>query len=591
MNPRSPAQLTTTMGANRRLHLWYGVLLLIVAIFIARLFYLQIIKHDYYHQKALSSQLKEYVIAPERGAIKAYENGSLAPLVLNEKLYTLYADPAFVKKVSETARKLAVVTKGDVTEYAKLMRTPKTRYVVLTKRLPETQKKQIMALKLPGIGIQTQHYRTYPQGSLAAQLLGFVNNDGEGKYGVEQTLNKTLSGKPGKLKAITDAQGIPLAASKENIQIDPIAGHEVVLTIDLVMQKQLENILKEGLERVQSDSGSAVIIDPNSGAIKAMANYPTYDPAQYFKVTDPQVFNNAVVSSPLEVGSVMKPLTAAAALDQGVIKPDTRYYDPGRWQLDGHVITNIEEVGGPGTYTIADILNKSINTGATWMLMQMGGGEINEQARTRWHDYMVNRYQFSKLTGVEQGYEAGGDIPVPTKGDALSLTYANTSFGQAMTATPLQMAAALASVVNGGTYWRPQLVDATIDATGIKKDKVPEIIHRNVVSPAVSQALRSLLEYVVANHKIAPPFPPNYSVGGKTGTAQIANPAGGYFGDKYNGTYIGFIGGDQPEYVIAVRVNEPRIGKYAGSAAAQPIFGRLGHLLIQNFNVTPKTTP
>jgi stage V sporulation protein D (sporulation-specific penicillin-binding protein) len=577
---------------NRRILVWYGALLLVVSIFIVRLFYLQIIKHDYYHQKALADQLKEYKIDAPRGVIKAHDGGSTVPIVLDETLYTLYADPSFAKKdAAKDAVRLANITNGDATEYEKLIKTSNSRYVILAKRIKDDQKDKVAALKLAGIGTQAQNYRSYPQGSLAAQLLGFVNDEGKGTYGIEQALNKELAGKPGQLKAITDAAGVPLAASRDNIQVDPKSGDDIVLTIDIAMQKQLETLLKNGLDRANSKSGSALIIDPNSGAVLAMANYPTYDPSKYYDVSDASVFNNATVSSPLEVGSIMKTLTAAAALDQGVVKPDTSYYDPSHWSLDSHEITNIEEDGGAGTHNLAEILNLSINTGATWLLMQMGGqtGIVNQKAREQWHEYMAKHYQLGKKTGIEQGYEAEGYIPDPNKGYALQLAYANTSFGQAMTATPLQMGAALSSVVNGGIYYQPHLIDKVIDSSGNSHTNKPKIINDHVVSANVSKDMQSLMEYVVAKHNFQQAFDSNYSVGGKTGTAQIANPSGGYYADKYNGTYMGFVGGDKPQYVVVVRVNEPHIGGYAGTGAAQPIFGDLAHMLINNFNVTPKS--
>jgi stage V sporulation protein D (sporulation-specific penicillin-binding protein) len=595
MSPSQKSSAKKHFSANTRITIWYGALLLVVVIFIFRLFYLQIVRHDYYQKQAFADQLKEYKITAPRGAIKAHDGSETVPIVLNETLYTLYADPSFAGKDAKSdAQKLAAITGGDRNAYEKLIATPKSRYEILQKRISSKQKDQITELKLSGIGLQEQNYRNYPQGTLAAQLLGFVNNDGKGTYGIEQALNKQLAGTDGELKAITDAAGVPLAASRENTQVDPKPGEDVVLTIDLAMQKQLESALKSGLDRAKSKSGSALIMDPSTGAIKAMANWPTYDPGQYFNQSDASVFNNAAVSSPLEVGSIMKTLTAAAALDQGAIKPDTSYYDPSRWPLDGHEITNIEEDGGAGTHNIGDILNLSINTGATWMLMQMGGktGEVTQTARDKWHDYMVNHYQLGKKTGVEQGYEADGYIPEPDKGYALQLTYANTSFGQAMTATPLQMGAAISSVVNGGIYYQPHLVDYSVNSSGQKVIKRPTVVNNHVVSPEVGKQMIGLMEYVVDGHKSAFPylnFPSNYIVGGKTGTAQIANPAGGYYGDKYNGTYMGFVGGDKPQYVIVVRVNAPGVGGYAGSQAAQPLFSDLAHMLINNFNVTPKS--
>ena len=594
MEPSAKASSSNNAGkANYRIQVWYIVLLAIAVVFIGRLFYLQIIKHEYYHQQALSDQLKEYVITPERGSISAYEGNLVVPLVLNQQLYTLYADPVYINDAKGDSAELAPMTGGNAAKYQQLMLTKNTRYVVLANRLSEEQKNKITALKLPGIGLQTQNYRTYPQGSLASQTLGFVDNDGKGQYGVEQYLNTQLSGTPGELKAITDVNGVPLAASKNNIQINPKAGDNVVLTIDIAMQKQLETLLKQGLDSVYSTSGSAVIINANTGAVKAMSNWPTYDPSQYYNVTNASVFNNANVSSPLEVGSVMKMLTTSAALNLGVIQPDTVYNDPGSWPLDGHQITNAESHNGPTS--ISYLLNWSMNTGATWMLMQMGGqtGVVNKLARDRWHDYMVNHFQLGKPTGIEQGYEASGYIPNPDKGNALQLTYANTAFGQAMMATPLQMAAALASAVNGGTYYKPYLVSSITNPDGKTTTTSPVVVKRDVVSSKTSQEVRGLMEYMIIQHALGGfpylNFPSNYSVGGKTGTPQIANPAGGYYTDRFDGTYMGYVGGDKPQYVIFVRVNEPKNVQYGGSGAAQPIFGSIAHMLINNFNVTPKT--
>jgi len=593
MESSNKASPNNAGGANRRIQVWYIVLLAIAVIFIGRLFYLQIVRHEYYHQQALNDQLKEYKIAPQRGTISANEAGRVVPLVLNQQLYTLYADPVFIKDAKNDAAKIAPITAGDAEKYQQQMLTKKTRYVVLAKRLSEDQKKKVEALKLPGIGLQAQDYRTYPQGSLSSQTLGFVDNDGKGQYGIEQYLNKQLSGTPGELKAITDVRGVPLAASKDNIQINPKAGDNLVLTVDLAMQKQLENILKQGLDNVLSTSGSALIMDANTGAVKAMANWPTYDPSQYFNVTDSSVFNNANVSSPLEVGSIMKVLTTSAALDIRVIQPNTVYNDPGSWSLDGHQVTNAESHNGPTS--IAEVLNLSMNTGATWILMQMGGqtGVITKQARDIWHNYMVNHFEFGKNTGIEQGYEAGGYVPDPDNGYALELTYANTAFGQAMTATPLQMAAALAGAVNGGTYYKPYVIESSTSSNGKKTTKQPVIVKQNVVSDTTSQEIRGLMEYMITEHvKEGFPylvFPSNFSVGGKTGTPEIADPAGGYYTDRFNGTYMGYVGGDKPQYVIFVRVNVPKNVKYGGSGAAQPVFASIAHMLIDNFNVTPKT--
>lgn len=586
MNPHANSQKDVRV----RMRIVYAILIVIFVIFLLRAFYLQIVKYHFYHQAALSDQLKEYEIPAERGAIKAHMGEAVVPIVLNEKLYTIYADPSMIKDTDKTADSLAQVFGGNVSDYKSKISNKDSRYVILAKKVAKDKKEAIFKYKYAGIAAEEQHYRTYPNGQLASQLLGFVNNESKGVYGVEQALNNVLSGTPGQLKAVTDINGVPLAASKGNVSQEPVTGDDVVLTIDVGMQKQLEDILKKGAEKAKAPAASAIIMDP-TGAVKAMGNFPTYDPSKYGDVEDSSLFNNAAVSHAIEVGSIMKTLTSAAALDTGAVNKNTTYYDPSSYKIDDFTVKNIEEDGGPGVKGIRDILNLSLNTGATWELMQMGGGKLNQQGRQKWYDYMVNHYMFGKETGIEQGYEATGYVPKPEdNGAGINLTYANTSFGQAMTGTTIQMAAAMTALVNGGTYYQPRLVDSYIDTKGKIYEQAPKVVKTGVVSQKTTDEILPMLEYVVQEHYFKPSFNQDqYAVGGKTGTAQIANPEGGYFADDYNGTYLGFVGGDKAEYVIAVFVYKPRIAGYAGSQAAQPIFGDLAHMLINNFGVTPKT--
>lgn len=581
------------LKAVQRARLWYVLLLLILAVFGVRLFYLQIIRHEHYKASANQKHLTEYAIAPERGLIKAYNGEHVVPLVLNEKFYMLTADPTAIKKDHEKiALMLSRVLGGNASDIEQQLRKPKTQYVILARKITEAQQQEIVKYEYPGIRASAVPYRMYPNGMLASQLLGFVNNDGAGVYGIEQALEGQLKGEPGLLKAVTDVHGVPLAANTDNILKSPKPGDDVVLTLDVAMQKQVEDLLRQGLERAKSEAGSVVVLDPNTGAVKAMANWPSYDPANYSKIEDPSLFINGAAATPLEVGSVMKPLTAAAAMDRQAVGPDSTFYDSSSYKIDGYTVRNIEEDGGPGVKSVTDILDLSLNTGATWLLMRMGGSNdtITKQGREVWHEYMTNRYMFGKKTGIEQGYEAAGVVPDPNKGFARNLTYANTSFGQAMTATPLQLAAAFSAAINGGTYYKPHLVDYTMDKAGNKTNHQPEVVRKDVVAPRVSTALIPMLEEVVRTHYFARKFDQkSFAVGGKTGTAQIAKPGGGYEEHDYNGTYIGFVGGNQPQYVISVRVTKPRIAGYAGSRAAQPLFGDIAHMLIDNFNVTPKT--
>lgn len=574
MHPRAAEK--PAYFSNMRLNIWYGVLLVIFALFIVRLFYLQVIQHDRYRLAAHQGQYKEYLIPSNRGVIEAHDGQNVVPIVLNEEVYTLFADPEYVKDPKSAADAVTRIIGGNTSEYESKMRE-ETRYSVLAKKLPKDKREELDKLNIKGIGTRPTPQRTYPQGSLASQILGFVNDQGEGKYGVEQYLDDQLKGQPGELKAITDAQGVPLISAGDNVLKDPVPGKRTLLTIDLSMQKRAEDTLKSHLEQVRSPSGSLIVLDPATGAVKAMANYPTYNPADFSKVEDPSIFNNAAISEPLEPGSIMKTLTVAAGLNEGVVSANTTYYDPSFYKIGDATVRNVEEDGGAATRSVPDILRYSLNTGATYILMQLGGGKLNEQGRQRWYDYMVNRYQFGKKTGIEQGYEAEGYVPSPTDGYGLDIQYANTSFGQGMSVTPLQMAAAFASTINGGVYYKPHLVEP--DKKGHK-----EVVKSDVVSPEVSSSLRGMHENSVQNNyrflKRA-----GYKVGGKTGTAEVAKPGGGYYTDRYNGTFVGYVGGDTPQYVIIARVNEPKVSGYAGTAAAAPLFGKTMDMLIQNYSV------
>ena len=573
--------------------LWILIVLIIV-VFVLRLFYVQVIQYSYYKNLALRYQLKQYQIPANRGIIEANDNGTIVPIVLNQTFYTLYVDPTLVKNPTKTASDVQSVLGGNYNQLFNLIKTKNTRYVILHHKVTQQQNTKILSFHLPGVGSQSQDYRVYPDGSLASQLLGFVNNSGQGVYGIEQYLNNTLTGTPGRVKAVTDANGVPLAANSGNIDIAPVAGNNVVLTINVGIQTQLEQILKKDYTSTKSQGINALVMNPNNGQVVAMANYPTYDPSNYQNVTDPTLFDNGTVSNAIEPGSIMKTLTTPAALDLGVIQPNTTFYDPAHWIVNGFNITDIEQDGGPRVQSISSILSLSLNTGATWMLMQMGGGQINQKGIDAWHNYMVNHFRLGQDTGIEQGYESPGYIPPPNMNDpSIDLRYANTSFGQGLLLTPIQIASALSSVLNGGTYYKPTLVSEQITPSGKTIVNPPKILEKNVVSTQVGADMVPLLENVVKAYLQGGfsfmNFSSNYIVGGKTGTAQVAKPTGGYYSNIFNGTYIGFVGGNKIQYVIVVFNTKPNVAGYAGSYAGQPVFADIAHMLINDGYVSPKS--
>lgn len=579
-----------------RTRLWYGLVMLVFAVFVIRLFYTQVIRYEHYKALALSDQTREYDVQPERGRIYAELGGQTIPLVVNQKLYTVFADPSIIKNPSRTAGAIAGLLDLKQAEVEEKLRTKNTRYVVLKKKVTPEKNEQLLAAKQVGIASQQVNYRVYPQGSMAAQVLGFVNDDGEGKYGIEQSLDEQLAGSKGRLKAITDVNGVPLAANSDNLLIQPEAGKNVMLTLDVGMQEQVERIVKSAQEKFRSKNVSAIVMETNTGAVKAMANYPSFDPANYQSVEDGTVFQNYSVATPIEPGSITKILTVAAGINSGAIGADTTYYDPGRWVIDDARVLNVAEGTGTGTQSIKSLLNLSLNTGATWTLMQMGGGTLNLQGRQSLHDYFVDHYRLGQMTGIEQGYEGYGFVPEPEdKDNGINITYANMSFGQAYAASAVQMGSALSAIVNGGTYYQPRLVAGEADDTGKMIPKDPVVLQRDVVSKKTSQSMIGLLDYVTEAHAVEGfpymKFDSRYSVGGKTGTAQIIDEKTHlYREDVFNGTFMGYVGGDTPQYTIVVYNIEPKgYGGFAGSQTGQPLFADIAHMLINNFDVSPKS--
>ncbi|HEV2403501.1 MAG TPA: penicillin-binding protein 2 [Candidatus Saccharimonadales bacterium] len=579
----------------RRTEALHRIIMLVLAIFVIRLFDVQVIHYHGYAQKAFAQQFEATQIPAERGLIEAQQGDSIVPIVLNQKLYTLYGDPSLIKNPGKTSSSIAQIIGGNPATYARQLQAKGTQYVVLARKISPQASQKILSYHYPGIGTQGQDYRIYPNGDLAAQVLGFVGTDGQGQYGVEQALNKTLSGTPGELKAYTAANGVPLVAEPGNIEKQPNPGDNVVLTINTAMQSQMQQILQSKYKSTNSQGLSAIIMNPNNGQIDAMANYPSYDPANYQSVSDPTLFENAAIDNAIEPGSSMKTLTTSAALDSGAITPNESFFDPAHWVVDGFNITDIEQDGGARQQNIASILALSLNTGATWMLMQMsnpGSTTINQKGIETWHSYMAKRFRLGQPTGIEQGYEDTGYIPLADMSNpSISLTYADSSFGQGVTLTALQLGAALSSVLNGGTYYQPTLVAGTIAPSGKTTANLPRVLEHNVVSPKVGQELIPLMQNVVTTYfhegYSFMNFPNNYLVGGKTGTAQVANPSGGYYSNIFNGTYIGFVGNNKPQYLIVVFNIKPNVPGYAGALGGQPVFADLAHMLINDGYVTP----
>ncbi|HIA91585.1 TPA: penicillin-binding protein 2 [Candidatus Saccharibacteria bacterium] len=552
--------------------------------FMVRLFQIQVLEHSYYSQKAVSTHNKSYVIPAERGEIFIQDkNGNSVPLALNETFVRVIADPRYITNSEEVSQRIAEATGGDQGYYKEQL-DKDTSYAVLEDYLDLETGEKVADLNLAGIALRDVTRRVYPEGSLAAHSLGFVNADGAGQYGIEQYYDKELQGVEGRLSGAFDVRGIPIAVA-DSIEQPALPGNDVVLTIDKNIQYEVERALKEGVERVDATKGSAVVMDPSTGEVKALANYPSYSPESYRSVDDIAVFTNAAISEPIEPGSVVKIFSMAAGLQSGTVTPDTTYLDRSCEEIDGFTICN---TGDRVTKhrSMTETITRSANTGVIYVLKTLDGDDdsISREDKELLHDYYINRLHLGSPTNIELSGERGGVVDGPEVSD---VRYANMTFGQGLSINMVQLAASLSSVINGGTYYKPHIVASQIDSAGNEYAVKPQVVERNVVSEEASQQLKTMMETVVTNGGGRSAYRSGYSIGGKTGSAQIANPEGGYYEDRVLGTFFGFAPSEDPQYVIVVRIDEPQ-GVFAGSGAAAPVFADISNWLIDYYGIAPK---
>lgn len=564
-----------------------GGVLLLMAVFVLRLFYLQVIQHDMYTALAQTEQLRRLEVPAKRGEIYAMNHDQPVKLVLNENVYTVFADPKVVRDKQKIADVLTRIAGGEARpNIKKILDSAKeeSRYEILARNVTRKQAELIKKEELAGIGFQQETRRVYPEGQLAAQTLGFVNAEGKGQYGVEQSLNARLTGKDGMLQTVADVSNVPLTIGKDNIRVEPQNGEDVVLSIDRNVQSYVEDTLKKGLEKAGAKTGSVMVMNPRTGHVLAMANYPTYDPNEYNKVTDAAAFTNGTISLAFEPASVIKTIMMATGIDRGVINRGTTYTNTDSVQIEDATINNALK-GMTGTRTMQEAYNWSLNTGTVFAAQQLGGGRINDKARRIMYEYYHDRFGLGEATGIELAGESDGRVVSPDETEGNAVRYSNMTFGQGLNITMVQVAAAFSSIVNGGEYHKPTVLAGKMEDGTYIPNGDPAAV-RQTVTAATSAEMR---EMAVEGRKSlfdSKRDRGGYTIGGKTGTSQqIQN--GKYVFNETIGTYLGFGGTIDPEYVIMVQVAAPN-KKMEGGIHAGPIFTDISNWLIDYLKLQPK---
>lgn len=565
-------------------------LLAAMGIIVVRLFFIQIIQHDEWTEKAAAQQTMQNVLPAERGEIYMMDGSEQVAVVMNATVYTVIVDPMLANQDAVAQNLTKILGDKQIAKWEDVFADRTRRYYIVGKNVERRAAEQIAELDLTGVWLQSNTKRVYPEGTLAAALLGFVNADGVGQYGVEGALNEELTGTDGLLRTIKDINNVALSIGDDNIKEPAVNGEDIVLTIDKTMQYNVEKILERKSKEIGFANLSAVVMDPNNGKVLAMANYPSYDPANFGNVESAAAYINHVVEDPFEPASVCKTFTFAAATELGVMTADKTFTNYGEVTIDGWPIRNAEQGANLlGTQTMQTAFNYSLNTGSTQALRWMGGSEteITDEAKNKLYDYYYNEFGLGRYTGIEL-YESTGAVYAPDQVEYGSDSfYANMTFGQNMQATMIQVAAAMASVVNGGHYYTPTIIAGKmVDGEFVEDEAKPAI--RQVISESTSAAMREMLYNTRRMWRANGTDAAGFYVGGKTGTAQVIKN-GAYSMDETQATYIGVGGteGELPQYLIMVRVWEE--GKLAGGQEhALPVFNDLKNYVQNYLRVQPR---
>jgi len=401
--------------------------------------------------------------------------------------------------------------------------------------------------------------RSYPQGTLGSQVIGFVGGDQNGYYGVEGYYQNTLSG----TMRERSVSNIPFEVQDADMESD--RGADILLTIDRDVQFIAETVLTQAINEIGSTQGTIIVMNPRNGDVLAMANYPTLDPNAYFNIADPTVLNNLAIAGNFEPGSVMKVITVAAGLDRGAITPDWTYFDNGALDIGGITVRNWDRAAH-GTVDTTQMLVQSLNIGAASVALAMGPEAFYQE---------LSEFGFGRRTGVDLQGEEAGIYYAPGDPNWAEASIATNSFGQGISVTPLQMLTAVNAIANGGLMMQPRVVQQIRDGENLFNSQ-PAVLGRPISAQAAS-AVTQMMVAVVQQGLDGGASIPGYTIAGKTGTAEIPTPFG-YEDGSSIATFVGFLPADDPQISILIRLDRP--AEYWASLVAAPVFQRLAERLV-----------
>jgi cell division protein FtsI (penicillin-binding protein 3) len=542
---------------DRRVGLLFALSVALLGLVLVRAVWIQGVRGGGLSAEAQSQQVEMVEVPGSRGTIYDRNGRELA---VSEDAATVFATPYQVTDPAETAQKLAEVLDLDRDEVLESLADRETGFAYIERKVDLATAERVRRLDLPGIGLLPDSRRIYPQGELAGQVIGTVGIDNQGLTGLEASQDELLHGTDGEREVVRDALGDEL---ERNTVEAAATGSDLELSLDASLQAETERVLAGIGEDYSPDGATAIVMDPRTSEVLAMANWPAFDPSEPAEAA-PSELGNMATGFTYEPGSTFKAFTVAGALEQGLVTPQTTFELPPSIQVADRVIEEAHEGVGYGTLSVSDILKYSSNVGAVKIGLELGAED---------YDKWIRRFGFGEPTGVQfPGEERGIVIPVE---DYSGSTMGNLPIGQGLSVTPMQMAAAYAAIANGGILRSPRLVTA---ADGVE---LPPDDGRRVISRKDSAAVREMLEGVLAPGGTAQEVDvPGYTLAGKTGTAQKVDPeTGTYSESEFVASFVGFAPAQDPQLLVSIVVDNPK-GDYYGGTVAAPAFGEIARFAL-----------
>ena len=557
-------------GNRLRLNVAKALFLALFVVAAGRAFQLQVLQGERLKRLGERQHLKEWIVLPKRGAVL---DRTGEPLALSLETQSVYARPHRIHDPASVSRALARILNLESAEVKQKITADKP-FVWVKRQIGPQEAEQIQALSANGIGMFYEPNRFYPQGQLAGQVIGFVGRDSEGLEGLELHYNDYIRGETGSSVIERDALGRKvLVQGVEGLRIPP--GADIHLTLDTSIQYLAEKELEATINKVRAKAGVAIVVEPSTGEVLALANYPPFNPNQFSKQSSEQKRNRAVTDS-FEPGSTFKTILAAAALEEGVVgKDDLFYCEMGKYAYAGKTI---HDTHPHGWLPFSKILQVSSNIGFT---------KVAEKLKRERYFRYIEKFGFGQVTGIDVPGEVPGLLRKVESWSAIDL--ATHAFGQGIAATPMQMVMAYAAIANGGFLMRPYLVRRVVGPKGeILLENQPHVVRR-VISEKTSRLLGSMLKEVTHEGGTGTMAKlEGFEVAGKTGTAQKADLVhGGYSAGKRIASFVGFVPADAPKLVALVLVDEPEANVYGGIVAA-PVFRNIARGALHHLGVAPQ---